>query len=120
MDEFMKELEQMGCNLQSTLSRFLDDKDFYVECYKEMLQDEGFERLGREMEAGDTEEAFKTSHMLKGMIANMGLESMWSIIVKLVDPLRVKGKPIAELMPFYEELLAEKEKYAALIEKYHL
>ncbi|MDE5965784.1 MAG: Hpt domain-containing protein [Lachnospiraceae bacterium] len=120
MDDFMKELEQLGCNMQSTLSRFLDDRDFYVECYTEMLADEGFARLGRELQAENMEAAFKTAHMLKGMIANMGLESMGTHIGKLVEALRTQQRSCAELMPGYEELMAEKAKYDALVEKYSL
>lgn len=120
MEDFIKELEQMGCNMQSTLSRFLDDRDFYVECYTEMLKDEGFARLGRELQDENMEEAFRTAHMLKGMIANMGLESMLALIAKLVEALRIKQGSCAGLVSSYEGLMAEKAKYDALVEKYSL
>lgn len=120
MDDFIKELEQMGCNMQTTLSRFLDDRDFYAECYTEMLADAGFAKLGQELQAEDMEEAFKTAHMLKGMIANMGLEPMLAHIVGMVEALRIRQGSCAELMPDYEGLMAEKEKYDALTKKYNL
>lgn len=113
MEELMRVLEEMGCDMKATLSRFLDDTEFYAECLKEMLSDEGFARLGKELEAENVKEAFATAHMLKGIIANMGIHSMSGIIVKLVEPLR--GGSAADLMPLYEELMADKARYDALM-----
>lgn len=114
MEELITALEQMGCDMQSTLLRFLDDKEFYVECLTDMLADEGFARLKTELEKEDAKAAFATAHMLKGIIANMGIQSMFDIIVRIVEPLRDGNA--SGLMPLYEELMAEKAKYDALAE----
>lgn len=115
MDELVKALEEMGCDMTSTLSRFLDDREFYAECLTEMLADEGFARLGTELEAQDAQAAFATAHMLKGIIANMGIYSMLDGIVKIVEPLR--GGNASGLMPVYESLMADKKKYDELVSR---
>ena len=113
MEELINALEKMGCDMKSTLLRFLGDEEFYAECLTDMLADEGFARLGTELEAEDAKAAFATAHMLKGIISNMGIRSMLDIIVQIVEPLR--GGNAAGLMPLYEELMSEKAKYDALV-----
>lgn len=115
MEELINALEQMGCDMKSTLLRFLGDEEFYAECLKDMLADEGFARLGKELEAEETEAAFATAHMLKGIISNMGIQSMFDIIVQIVEPLR--GGNVSGLMPVYDELMTEKARYDALAAK---
>lgn len=118
MEELIEELEKMGCDMKSTLSRFLDDREFYAECLQDMLTDDGFERLGNELAAEDAKAAFATAHMLKGIIANMGIRSMFEIIVEIVEPLR-SGSAVG-LMPVYENLMSEKKKYEALVAGYNI
>lgn len=115
MDELVNGLQNMDCDMQSTLSRFLDDTEFYAECLSEMLNDGGFEQLERELQREDAQAAFATAHMLKGIIANLGITSMFEIVVKMVEPLR--AGQAAGLMPVYEELMADKMRYDTLLKE---
>jgi chemotaxis protein histidine kinase CheA len=57
--------------------------------------------------------AFESAHTLKGLAANMGLDSMLDIVVELVEPLR--NGMIDGLSPTYERLIAEKKTYDNIV-----
>ena len=39
----LETLEQWGCETEKTMERFLDDKEFYQECYDLFIGGEGLE-----------------------------------------------------------------------------
>ena len=41
----LETLEQWGCETEKTMERFLDDKEFYQECYDLFIGGEGLEHL---------------------------------------------------------------------------
>ena len=43
----LETLEQWGCETEKTMERFLDDKEFYQECYDLFIGGEGLEQLRR-------------------------------------------------------------------------
>lgn len=113
MSELTDKLQSMGCDMDGALNRFLQDENFYLDCYKQVLDDEAFGKLKEALENKQTEEAFHYAHTLKGVIANMGLTPLYNIVVRIVEPLRAGS--IENLMPIYEELMTEREKYKALL-----
>ncbi len=113
MSKLIEELTAMGCEMQMTMSRFLDDEEFYEECFEESLRDKDFEELGKALEENRVDDAFKAAHTLKGVISNMGLTSMMNIVVPVVEALRIGStEGTAE---GYANLLEERKKYLALI-----
>ena len=112
MDRRLIELESWGCDIAGAMERFLGDEEFYFECYEQALEDPGFEQLKEALDAHNIKEAFDHAHSLKGIIANLGLTSLFDIIFDIVEPLRAgKEDGVADK---YEELLKERERYVSL------
>lgn len=115
MSKLIDELSAHGCNMTVTLERFLGDEDFYEKCLREMLNDSSFEELGKAIEAKDVKSAFESAHTLKGLAANMGLDSMLDIVVELVEPLR--NGILDGMDAIYLKLMEEKKEYDKIIEE---
>lgn len=112
MDRRLIELKSWGCDIKGAMERFLDDEEFYFECYEEALEDVGFEQLKGALDEHDVKLAFEHAHSLKGIIANLGLTSLFEIITDIVEPLRIGQEDgVAEK---YEELLKERDRYASI------
>lgn len=114
MEDKLLQLKAMGCDLEGAMSRFLDDKEFYFECYNKALTDKGFEGLREALEKKDAKESFEYAHALKGVIANLGLTSLLDKISEIVEPLRF-GNYEEGLMDKYQAMMQEREKYLALL-----
>lgn len=114
MKRLLDELREWGCDIEVAMERFLEDEELYYSCLEMLVEDEGLKRLGEELEAGETEEAFDCAHTLKGVIGNMGLTPMFEIMVRIVEPLRA-GR-IENLEPVYEELVEAKDYLKRLLD----
>lgn len=112
MDKRLIELKSWGCSIDEAMERFLDDEEFYFECYSEAMKDPCFLELEQALQEHDIKRSFENAHTLKGIIANLGLTSLLDIISEIVEPLRV-GKDDG-LLRRYEELMQEKERYQKL------
>lgn len=113
MSRITDELSKYGCDMNTTLERFLGDEDFYEKCLIEMLGDSSFRELGEALQQKNVKAAFESAHTLKGLAANMGLDSMLDIVVELVEPLR--NGMIDGLSPTYERLIDEKKTYDNIV-----
>ncbi len=109
MDDKMKKLKAMGCDIDGVMERFLNDEEFYFECYDQVMDDPGFGLLKEALEQGNAREAFEYAHTLKGIVANLGLTSLLEKIREIVEPLRI-GETEG-LLGKYKELMQEREKY---------
>lgn len=101
-------LRELGCDTDGAMERFLEDEDFYWECFDKFVEDGEIESLGQLLLVNDVEEAFSTAHSLKGTLGNLGLTPLYDIMVTIVEPLRegrIDGVP---------------EKYENLIKKWSL
>ena len=114
MENKLVGLREMGCDMEGAMSRFLDDKEFYFECYNKALTDDGFEKLREALEKKDARESFEYAHALKGVVANLGLTSLLDKISEIVEPLRF-GQYEEGLMEKYEAMMQEREKYLSLV-----
>lgn len=106
MDELLKRLKSEGCDVDGSMDRFLDDKDFYVSCFKEVLDDPAFEQLNSALDNKKIKEAFDAAHTLKGIILNLGITPLYEIVVHIVEPLRAgKSEGVSE---YYKKLIAKR------------
>ena len=107
MDDLLKRLKSEGCDVDGSMDRFLDDKEFYVSCFREVLADPAFEQLGKALEDKKIKEAFDAAHTLKGIILNLGITPLYEIIVHIVEPLRI-GKS-DDVGKYYIKLIAKRD-----------
>lgn len=106
-------LENAGCDIDGALERFLQDEEFYMECYQEMLNDKVFEQLGEALEGKQFTEAFDHAHTIKGVVANMGITPIYDLIVQIVEPLRQEKNE--NLISVYCELMKKREEFKKVV-----
>lgn len=105
-------LQEMGCEMEETMERFMDDQEFYVECFQKFVEDKELEGLGVTIESGNIEESFAKAHTLKGTLGNLGLAPIYDHMVVIVEFLR-KGD-IQQASERYQRLMGEWERYKVL------
>ena len=111
-------LGQLGCkSIEATKARFLEDREFYCDLTTEALNDPGFETLGRQLMEKDTQAAFDTAHMLKGVVSNCGLDVLFDRIVELVEPLRTGHPDYAAMEVNYRRVLDRRDADRAVLTK---
>lgn len=109
MEDRIKILQDLGCDLKGAMERFLDDEEFYLECYEKVIADPCFFELKEALEAHDVKRGFECAHTLKGVIANLGLTSLYDIIYEIVEVLRTGSEE--DLLEKYQILMKERQKY---------
>ena len=72
-------LTEAGINVDTALKRFLDDEEMYFELMS---------RLKQAVQNGSVDDAFEAAHALKGLCANLSIDSMSKMIVPMVEILR--------------------------------
>lgn len=87
-DALLSKLYAWGCDVDSALPRFLDDKDLYCNFVRQVAEEESFPLLGDAIKKGDAKLAFEKAHELKGVLANMSLTPLYNLVVEIVEPLR--------------------------------
>lgn len=113
MKTIFKELKGLGFDYEKTMPRFLKNEDFYISCLQELLEEEGYVKLGELLEQEDVEQAFETAHTLKGITANMGITSIMEPLEALVEHLRNGQGNQAEAI--YGELMQRKKQLDDII-----
>lgn len=91
MDEsFRRKLEENGADVEATVRRFMGNEAMYQKFLGRFPADPNYESLGKQIEAQDYEEAFKSAHTLKGVSANLGLNPIFTVVSELVEEIRGK------------------------------
>lgn len=117
MNDLIKELENMGCDIEETMERFLDNVELYFDCLDKAINDTAFEDLKKALDEKDTSLCFSSAHTIKGLMSNMGLVPVYNEVVEIVEPLRTGGHD-EELLMHYENMMKEVEKIKEISEKY--
>lgn len=85
---YKRQLLAMGVNLNSTLERFLNNEDLYEKFLVKFLDDENFTELKENLKQNNYEKAYANAHTLKGVCANLGIDSLYHILAPMVEKLR--------------------------------
>ena len=83
----LETLEQWGCETEKTMERFLDDKEFYQECYDLFIGGETMKKLKILVDIQDSynELVHKVSWPTKSELANSAVVVMFaSLIIAIV------------------------------------
>ena len=113
MNKVVADLKEYGCNTESAKNRFLGDEEFYLSCVNDVLNDDAYDELKTALTAGHNREAYEAAHTLKGLTAQLGLTSMYDILVPISESLR-SGKSDG-LLPLYDSLMEEQSKIKRII-----
>lgn len=101
----VKELyEAIGGDYDTIMSR-LKTEDRVEKYLKLFLEDESFELLQKSLKQGDTKEAFRAAHNLKGVCQNMAFDTLYEISSEITELLRKeKLEKAREQLPGLEEM----------------
>lgn len=99
--------KQVQGNYEDVMRRFMSEERVKKYLLK-LTQEELFLPIKEALEAEDYETAFRESHNLKGLCANLGLEKLCLSAADLTEILR-NGKPSEDVTPY---LTAVEEDYS--------
>lgn len=107
--KYKRQLLACGVELNTTLERFMNNEDLYDKFLVKFLDDKNFYELKKNIESKNYEDAFANAHTLKGVAANLGLGSLYDILVDMVEELRdnsydAKNNKFKQLEDNYNEL----------------
>lgn len=89
-------LESNGFDVDGAMRRFLNNEALYIKCMKKFLDDTSYEQLKEAYEAGNCNDAFKSAHTMKGFVSNLGINSIYHLLIPMVEKLRVQDMNIEE------------------------
>ncbi len=107
-----KVLQELGCEMDETMERFMDDEEFYVECFRKFIEDRELETLGDIIESGNLDKSYTQAHTLKGTLGNLGLVLLYDRMGIIVECLR-KGD-MQHASEHYQLLMEEWKRYKNL------
>lgn len=87
-DNFRRQLEENGADVEMTLDRFMRNEDMYLRFLARFLEDQNYGNLEQNLKAGQYEEAYKYAHTLRGLSANLGLDPIQKAVYELLEELR--------------------------------
>lgn len=102
-----KLLEQHGFDIDGTMKRFLNNETLYKKCLKKFLDDESMDKLKTAYAEGNTEEAFKIAHTMKGFVSNLGMNKLYHLLIPMVEKLRDGHVPAQEELTALEDVYRE-------------
>lgn len=88
----IQNLKLFGAKADEGLQRCMNNEAFYLKMVNRFLEDKSFDKLKKEIASGNLEEAFKTSHALKGVLGNLSLTPLYEVIYEMTELLRNQTK----------------------------
>lgn len=97
----MKEFyEKTGGDYEGVLSRLMNERIMKKFVFK-FLDDPSFRTLKRALNSGDSDEAFRAAHTLKGVCQNLGFTRLYESSSALTEALR--NKETDNIAPYFEK-----------------
>lgn len=88
-DELKQELCSWGIDWPDVSARFMGNDDLVIKFMLKFADDQSMEELTAALANGDTENAFKAIHTLKGVAGNLGMSVIHDDVCALTEILRV-------------------------------
>lgn len=89
----LNELKKYGIDVEDALNRFMHNEDIYKKYLRMFPSDNTFNKLQLALDNGDTVNAFKAAHTIKGMASNLSLLHLLKALTPLLEELRAGKMP---------------------------
>ncbi len=99
-------LKELGVDIEGTLSRFVDDDEIYTRFLSRFPDEDRVTAIREAVMAKDNDAILKTAHKLKGVTANLGMDSLSEKAERIVSKIRNNVND-----GFEEDLRAVSEEY---------
>lgn len=109
----MDTLRVQGADIEGIMERFLGDEAFFVNCFKDFIQDQNFVELGKAIETQNYVRAYECAHALKGVAGNLGLIPLYYSVNEIVNALR--AKKYDSLNELYQKMISDLASFSALL-----
>ncbi len=118
--EIISELAAIGVDTETALNRFMGNINLYTKFLHKFPADDNFAKLKASIDNKDKDGAFMAAHTVKGVAANLGLDSFSKEIEKLVEIFRgVQSYPENEDIDVIYAMAEEKyNEICSVIRKY--
>lgn len=123
MDEnFKRQLEENGVDVDATLKRFMGKEALFMKFIVKFADDGSCQGIRTGLENRDIQATFERAHSLKGVAGNLGITPVYNLAAQISDLFRGKQEATeAELdqaMELQKQLEEKCEKIYRLIEQY--
>ena len=81
-------LKDLGVDIEGTLSRFVDDDEIYTKFLARFPDEDRITPIREAAAAADLDALMRTAHKLKGVTANLGMNTISQKAEKIVSKLR--------------------------------
>ncbi len=104
-EEVRNKLVSAGLNIETVLERFMNNEALLERFLKKFAQDKSYRELLTAVENQDVDAAFVAAHTLKGVSANLSLDSLHEVVSAQTEFFRSKDfEAGAEMMPAVSEV----------------
>ena len=104
-------LKSAGIDIEDAMKRFMNNEAMYLKYLKRLPDEETYAMLSEAMEAGDVEQAFQAAHRLKGLIGNLSLVKINTVLCDIVEVLRSGEKPSENIWKQFVFIYEEMDSY---------
>lgn len=112
-DSILRSLADWGVDIPTTLERFVDDSDFYMQCLYQFADDRCFALLGTAITERAYTQANDIAYNLKGVSGNLGLTKICEETTNLICLFREQR--FHALPQQYAQLIAAQQKLKDLL-----
>lgn len=86
----IEKLKEFGADVDEGLQRCLNNNDFYLRMVNMGIQDGMFDKLEASLSAGDLDGAFEAAHALKGILGNLSITPILTVVSEMTELLRAR------------------------------
>ena len=114
--DIVQKFNDAGIDIESVLNRFMGNEDLLNNFLAKFIETTSFDELKKQINNLDWENAYVTSHHLKGQCANFSFEKLFSLLSDQLNALRTEDyQKATTLLP---AIFIEKEKVMRIIRTY--
>ena len=81
-------LKEAGINVKTAMNRFFDNEEMYFSFLHKFTEDGLMKKIKLYIEQNQVKDAFDAAHTLKGVCANLSIDSMNEVLNPMVEVLR--------------------------------
>lgn len=116
MSEFSKSFSESGNDYDAAISRVAGDEALLESLYLMFVADDNWSKVNSNVESGNSYEAFRAAHSLKGSCGMLGMTALFEKIYNITEYLR--NGDIASAKRALPEASAEYNKIIDMIKRY--
>ncbi len=88
-EHILNRLTAAGITARESISHLMNDEQIYFKYLKKFAaKDDYYLALIDAFDNGDCEAAFRAAHTLRGNVGNLGIQSMYAILIDMTESLR--------------------------------